>query len=439
MMFKQKVLKTIKKYSLLNKNDNVLVALSGGADSVSLLCVLLMLKDELSLTVEAAHVNHMIRKEADSDTEFVKKLCERNNVKLHILKEDIIGLSQKWGFSEEKTGRIVRYNFFDKIVDGKNMKIATAHTKDDCGENFLICALRGTLPKGIPPKRDNVVRPLIEITKDEIYEFLNTQKQDFVVDKTNFLTDYTRNKVRLEIIPFINEKFHTDFANNVYNGLDVLYFEDEYMKSEAKRLTDEICVFKDDIAQIDIDRFNSVHTALKRRILKEIYYTFASDGFLSFEHISSVIELCEKKETGKKTQLPKKVEAVVSYNKLKIFKKNKENIINDFEYSLKLNEKIYIHELEKNVYVNDNGKGESFFSSDKFFKVRNRRTSDKVYIENVGHKKLKNLFIDKKTEREKRNNLIVLTDESGICFVENTYKKTKNNKDNNKLYIYIGD
>lgn len=439
MMFKQKVLKTVQKYNLLNNDDNVLVALSGGADSVSLLCVLLMLKDELSLNIEAAHVNHMIREEADSDTEFVKQLCEKKGVRLHVLKEDIVALSEKWGYSEEKTGRIVRYNFFDDIIGDRNMKVATAHTKDDCGENFLIGALRGTMPKGIPPKRDNIIRPLIEVTKEEIYEFLNSIQQDFVVDKTNFLTDYTRNKVRMEIIPYINEKFHTNFANNIYNSLDVSYFEDEYMQSQVKNITDEICIFKDGVAQIEIDRFNKIHVALKRRVLKEIYYRIEPYGYVSFEHISDVIRLCEKKETGKKAELPKNVEAVVSYNILKILKKTQNDDANNFEYKISLNEKIYIPKINKTVYINDKGDGEAFFSNDRVFTLRNRLPFDKVYIKNVGHKKLKSLLIDKKIEREIRDSLVVVSDKDEICFVEKVYKNKKSDTAINKIYIYIGD
>ncbi len=437
MMFKQKVLRTIEKYNLINKNDNILVALSGGADSVSLLLVLLEIKEQFSLEIEAAHINHSIREEADSDMEFVKKLCKEKNVKIHTLKENIIDLSHKWGYSEEKTGRIVRYNFFGKITKGRNMKVATAHTKDDCAENFLICALRGTSPKGIPPKRDNVVRPLIEVTKDEIYDYLKENKQAFVEDKTNFVADYTRNKIRLEIIPYINEKFHTKFANNVYNSLDVSYFEDDYLSLETKKQINDICVFKSDCAQIDANKFSALHIALKRRILKEIYYQFVlQDGYVSFEQISAILKICEKKETGKKIELPKSIEAIFSYDKI-IFKRKTESENEDFEYKVKLNEKIYVPCLDKTVFINDLGKGTEFYSEDNEFILRNRRPKDKIYIEKVGHKKLKNYFIDKKIPQKERNSLIIVSDSLGIAYVQKIYRR-KNNL-NNKIYVYIGE
>lgn len=436
-MFKNKVLKTIEKYELLNKNDNVLVALSGGSDSVSLLTVLLLLKNEYALNIEAAHINHSLREEADDDTEFVKQLCKKNNVKLHILKEDIKTLSKKWGYSEEKTGRIVRYDFFDKIVGDTDMKIATAHTKDDCAENFLIGALRGTTPKGIPPKRGNIIRPLIEITKNEIYEFLCEQNQAFVEDKTNFIPDYTRNKIRLEIIPCINEKFHTNFANNVYNSLDVSYFEDDFMIEETKKQIDKICCFYTDKTKININEFNKLHIALKRRIIREIYYRFTeNEGFVSHEHVFLVIKICENKKTGKKIELPQGIEATVCYDEL-VFSKKDSNSEILFEYEVTMNENVYVPYLKKTININDKGIGVELFSSDNNFTVRNRRPSDKVYINNVGHKKLKSLMIDKKIPQSKRNKLLVISDDDGIAYVEEIYKR-KNNNDK-KLYVYIGE
>lgn len=439
-MFKKKVLKTIEKYKLTDKNDNILVALSGGSDSVSLLLVLLMLKDEFSLTVEAAHVNHSLREEADSDTEFVRKLCEEKNVKLHILKENIAELSKKWGYSEEKTGRIVRYNFFEEITRDRNMKIATAHTKDDCAENFLICALRGTSPKGIPPKRENIIRPLIEITKDEIYGFLKEQNQKFVEDKTNFLPDYTRNKVRLEIIPYINEKFHTKFANNVYNSLDVSYFEDDFLTEQTKKAIGDTCIFEDFKVKIDLRKFSVLHTALKRRVLKDVYYSLnKNDGYISFEHISDILDMCEKGKTGKKLLLPKNTEACLSYGELVFLKSDKMPFAEDFEYRLKLNEKISVGELGVNVFINDCKKGIEIFSEGNEFVVRNRRPGDKIYIKNSGHKKLKDFMIDKKVPQNIRRRLVVVCDSHGIAYVENIYKRKNDVTKNNKKYIYIGE
>ena len=203
MDFVQRVDKTIEKYSMLTVGDTVVIGLSGGADSVALLCSLCAIKEKYDLKLHAAHVNHMIRgNEAKRDEQYSKSLAEKLGVEFHLLECDIPALASKLGISEEMAGRNVRYEFFGSIA-GENAKIAVAHHKGDSAETTLINMIRGSALnglKGISPVNGNIIRPLIECDKDMIVKFLESQGIEYMTDSTNAMDIYVRNAVRNKII-----------------------------------------------------------------------------------------------------------------------------------------------------------------------------------------------------------------------------------------------
>ena len=196
-----KALGTIHRHGML-QSGHVLVALSGGADSVSLLHVLLSLRDELGLSVEAAHVHHGLRgEEADRDERFVRELCAKWNVPLHVLHANVAAEAAETGESLEACGRRVRYAFFDLLAKGE---IATAHTRDDNAETVLLHLARGSGLRGlcgIPPVRGNIVRPLLDCTRAEVEAYCAEHGLSFVTDSTNQSDAFARNRVRHEILP----------------------------------------------------------------------------------------------------------------------------------------------------------------------------------------------------------------------------------------------
>ena len=200
--FYEKIARAISDYNMINHGDAVVIALSGGADSVSLLCAMKQLSEQLGFTLSACHVNHGLRgEESDGDMRFCEELCERLGVQLEILNTDVKGFQQKHE-SLEETARRVRYDFFAKVSDGK--KLATAHNSNDSAETVLLNMMRGTGLKGlcgIPPVRGNIIRPLIYCSRDEVEQFLEENSISYVTDKTNLSDDYTRNKVRHLILP----------------------------------------------------------------------------------------------------------------------------------------------------------------------------------------------------------------------------------------------
>ncbi len=206
---RNKAFETVKKYNMLQKGDRVVVGLSGGADSCALLYFLVSLRSELSLTVYACHINHGLRGEdADSDEKYCRRLCQSLGIELFVLHADIKKLSSEQGIGTEQCGRNVRYSFFTARAEELHAKIATAHTASDNAETVLFNLTRGSGIRGIcgiPPVRDNIIRPLIECTRDEIEEYCKKNNLGYVTDKTNFERDYNRNKLRLDVMPVLRQ------------------------------------------------------------------------------------------------------------------------------------------------------------------------------------------------------------------------------------------
>ena len=232
-MFTEKVRNTISEHDMIPAGGAVVAALSGGADSVSLLFALNKLSQELDFTLSACHVNHGLRgEESDSDMRFCQELCDRLGIELHILNTDVRDFQKKHE-SIEETARRVRYDFFTEVSQGK--KLATAHNCNDSAETVLLNMMRGTGLKGlcgIPPVRGNIIRPLIRCTRDEVESYCNENALSYVTDKTNLSDDYTRNKVRHSILPEIM-KINSSFLETASRMQQHLREDSDLLESMA--------------------------------------------------------------------------------------------------------------------------------------------------------------------------------------------------------------
>ncbi|MBR6512021.1 MAG: tRNA lysidine(34) synthetase TilS [Clostridia bacterium] len=251
--FSEKVRGVISRCEMLEDGDTVIVGLSGGADSTALLRVLCELKTEYNLNLIAAHVNHGIRgAEADRDEAFCKELCKKLGVQIYAFHIDIPELAKERGVSLEVAGRDARYEFFTGLA-GENGKIATAHNAQDTAETLLLNLCRGTGLKGltgIPPVRfvehkagcrsdetvsTMVIRPLIECTREEIEAYLESLGQDYVTDSTNLEDDYTRNRIRHNVIPelvAVNE----NAMGNITRCISTLKDDSDFLEALAEEL-----------------------------------------------------------------------------------------------------------------------------------------------------------------------------------------------------------
>ncbi|MEG1244540.1 MAG: tRNA lysidine(34) synthetase TilS, partial [Oscillospiraceae bacterium] len=282
-----KILSVIERYQMLSSGATVIVAFSGGADSIALLSFLNSMKEQFNIKLMAAHVNHGIRgKESDSDEHFVKQYCEKLNVDLKILHADVPAVAKLTGESEEECGRRIRYEFFESI--DKDAIIATAHTLSDSVETVLFNLTRGTALKGlcgIPPKRGNIIRPLIECKRSEIEEYCSKNKIAYVTDSTNNENIYSRNSIRHNVIPHL-EKINPSFLDAVFRCVKCLNEDSDLLNSLS-------CILKDKIAlkgDFDAELLKSEHPSIRKRVIADL--TFENSGIhLEQKHIDAIDNL----------------------------------------------------------------------------------------------------------------------------------------------------
>ena len=415
-----KVKQTIERHHMLNSGDTVLVALSGGADSMALLNVLYSIKDEYSLTLCAAHFNHKIRgDEADRDEKFCVEICREMGVELFVESADIPALSKQRGIGEEECGRQERYAFFERVAP--DAKVATAHTLSDCEETFLFNLARGASLKGltsIPPVRGNIIRPLISCSRDEIERYCEQNNIEFVTDSTNLQDEYTRNRIRHRAVPElknINPSFDAAFSRCV-NSLR----EDEELLSMLSDAAVERARLADGFLTEPIA---VLHPSLKRRAVAAVVEEMTGEK-PQLHHIEAV---CGIIENGGDTQVSGGFSLRVSSGVLRKVKVQIEEWccevcfgLNKLPYGdIKLelfdkNNKINIQNFNKqlldNVLNYDKINGKLFFSS--------IREGDKIRLRGRGvTKKLRRIFSEMHIEPELRRSIPVLRDDDGVVWV----------------------
>ncbi len=423
---RNKVYNTVKKYNMIEESDTVLIAVSGGADSVSLLHVLTSLQKDLGFEIAAAHVNHMIRgSEADRDERFVRNLCREFNVPLEVGRFNIPEISKETGESEELCGRRIRYAFFERIAPGS--KIATAHNLNDCAETFFLNLARGAGLKGltgIPPVRDNIIRPLIECERDEIEFYLREKNLSFVTDSTNLSDDYTRNKIRHSVVPVMKE-INSSFFSVFLRNTDSLKEDMLYIENEVERVYN----FISDKKKIEISFLLGLDNSIRNRILSKLI-TENTSLSAQLRHID-IINANLKKGSGA-LMLSPVFTAKIEKGYL-LFKEKKDDFQNvridispdTFFYKTPYGEIEFVLLNKKLSEFNENIKKMSLDNYADYDKIilnsciRTREDSDRFTFVNAVHSSsLKNLYRDKKIDSEQRKNKLFIADSSCILWSE---------------------
>lgn len=325
-MLKEEVLKTIETYNLIEKNDKIVIGVSGGPDSICLLHVLYGLKEKLGIEIVVAHVNHMLRDVADLETEYVQSFCKKLGIECYVKKADILEISKTQKKGTEEVGRQVRYDFFDEVAKKTNSnKIATAHNSNDRAETVILNILRGSGLsglKGIEPIRDNkYIRLLINTDRQDIENYCNDNKLEPKYDKTNNENIYTRNKVRNTVIPYIKKEFNPNIIKTINRLSSLATEENEYLQAITKQEFENLLIEKTENIILDLHKFNSLNLVIKRRLIlytiNEILHT--TNG-IEKVNIDDIIKLC-KNNIGNKYLMPiKEIKVYVKKGKIYFIK-----------------------------------------------------------------------------------------------------------------------
>lgn len=395
-----KVLKTVKKYNMLSKGDRVLIGVSGGADSIALLEFFVSVKEKYDLDICVAHIEHGIRGEDSvNDAVFVENYCKKLGVNFYLKTIDAPNLAKKAKMGVEEYSRMARYDFFNTIECDK---IATAHNLTDNIETLLFRLARGTGLKGacsIPAVRGKIIRPFIEVSSGEIRKWCNDNNIPYRVDCTNSDSAYSRNLIRLEILPLF-EKLNANYQDNIENFISDVNedyaFIDDYVKSIYPKIVKN--------NEIDLPKLNELDLSIKKRIL---IMFFDENGYsLNRIHLQSVIDITLK---SGKSQIKENVFAISAKGKIRLAKFNDLNKKDEFVTKI-----LNIDEFkDKNI--------DFYCDCDKIVGniiIRAKQAGDRIKPagRNVS-KTLKKLFNESAYPIEKRNKKIVVCDDFGIVGV----------------------
>ena len=322
-MIEEKVIDNIKKYELIKAEESIVIGVSGGPDSITLLDILRKIYKTMNFKINVAHINHMIRVDALDDEKYVEEYCKTNNIPFFVKRQNVEKIAKEQKIGTEEAGRKLRYNFFEEISQKtKSNKIATAHTANDNAETVLMNIIRGTGTqglKGIEIIRNNkFIRPLINIKKEEIEEYCKTNNLKPRYDSTNFENIYNRNKVRNILIPYIEKELNPNFINSINRMSDIIKSENEYFERETKKIYQNI-VIKEEKKEIILDqkKYNQLENVIKNRImLYTINKLFGTKESIEKKHIEDINKLCSNNIGNKYLQPNKKVKVLVKNKKI---------------------------------------------------------------------------------------------------------------------------
>ena len=324
---KEKVIETIKKYKLIENGDKLVLGVSGGPDSISMLKILNDIRNDKKTQIEfdiiVAHINHMIRKEAKEDEKYVQKFCEKIDIQFYSKSIDVQKIANNNKIGTEEAGRKARYEFFNEVLNNTNSnKIAIAHNKNDKVETIIMNILRGsgiTGLKGIEPIKNNkYIRPLIECERYEIEQYCKQNNIEARIDKTNFENIYTRNKIRNIVIPYIKEEFNPNINQTIIRLSDLVKEENEYLEKTVKNKYKELIIEEQKKEIImNLKEFNKQDKVIKSRLLLyTISRLLGSTNGIEKIHIEDIIKLCSNNIGNKYLTPNKNIKVLVKNNKI---------------------------------------------------------------------------------------------------------------------------
>lgn len=424
----------------LKENAVVVLGLSGGPDSMCLFHMLLELREKYNLKIIGTHVNHNVRSESEEEEKFVRRICKENNCLFESIK---LNIKEKTNF--ECKARTERYAFFNQVINKYQANfLMTAHHGDDLTETILMHLTRGSNLSGyagfkkrtIYPQYE-LLRPLIYMTKEEILVYCHTNGIEYRVDKSNENEMYTRNRYRKHLLPFLkqeNKKVHHKFLK----FSEELEQVEEYLEKNAKIALTHVY----DFDKVNLHEWKQLDSLMKKRvieyILEEEYQNDISK--INEKHVELVLNLCESVKPNMCVELPLRKKIVKEYDTLYFYNKEKKN-----RKEYKVDKEVKISDFEKLIQLDDTDIQKSNFiirlNSNEIalpLKIRTRKEKDKMEVKNLkGTKKIKDIFIDEKVPKSKRDEIPILVDNNGTILWILGLKKSKFDKNKDEFYDII--
>ena len=448
----QKVLRFIKENELLLPEDKVLIALSGGPDSVFLLHLLNKFQKKFKIEIGAAHINHLLRgTNSKRDEQFCEAICIELEIPFYLLRMNVAVYSKKNKISLEAAGRKIRYDFFEKISKkNKYNKIVTAHNADDNAETVLLNLIKGTGIKGIagiPVKRTNITRPILSLSKKEIIDYLDENKFEYRIDESNLSNDFERNFLRNKVIPLIHKNLNPAFAKASLNTSLNLQKLILWISEFVEEFKSSIIFHNDNSISIPIRLLKDCNEFLSSYAIKEIIDETFSVKLESGDW--KKIFWLSKKESGKSEELSEKLICFKERNEIIVQKKTTSTKRGVWKIKvgseIKIGEKIFsILKVNSNKVKINKSKNEEIISADEIddnFVVRKWKAGDKFYpIGMKGTKKISDYLNDIKINSFEKQEQLVLENNGKIIWVigkrlDNRFKLTSKSKKVFKLCL----
>lgn len=450
----EQVKKTVQKYHMLRQGDGVVVGVSGGPDSICLLHLLNSLKEFYGIRLHAAHLNHLLRGQAsDEDAKYVRDFCERLDIPFHLKEVDVKHISKQQGISEELAGRQERYRFFFEIARkvGAN-KIAVAQNINDQAETMLMRFIRGSGPEGLggikPVRGDGVIRPLIEVERKAIEEYCRRYQLNPHIDETNLKPLYTRNKIRLKLIPDILNEYNPGFVTTAAVTADIMREDNDFFESYISNTIEGQLSLEKDKVWLSAAFLLEQHPAIQRRVIRKAIEKIKGDTRnIEYKHVNEILAMVGKQCTGLSMDLPDGLRAEIVYGTLYIHTSPKKEM-GKFKYPLYPNTKTFVkqinaivttrlinHQALKQIKQNKYMKAFDYNQLNEELYIRNRMPGDRFMpLGMTGTKKLKDFFIDLKIPREERDQIPLIATKNDIVWVvgyrmNEKYQCTEHTKD----------
>ncbi len=417
---------TINEYGMIQSGDGIVVGFSGGPDSTALVHLLYRFKEHYNIRLVCAHLNHKFRPgDAEEDAKYVQAFCRERGIRCIVECEDVPRMAAREGLSPEQAGRRARYDLFNRVMQGEGFnKIAVAHNRDDQVETVLMRLIRGAGVEGlggIKPVRGNIIRPLLEVPRSMIEDYCKEHRLNPVTDKTNLSPVYFRNRIRLELLPYLRDNYNSNIDRAVLGAARVLRWENDFISGAARdefsRLAEEQGTGR---LEFSVEKLLELHTAVLWRVLRmAVEHLLGDANNLELVHIEKLYALLEKGETGKRINLPRGIVAGVEYGRFFVARQPHPAGGIEETYRLAVPGSTSIHEaggvIETKVFDMEDYKRERNTADDRRafldlaktgrnLVVTGRKKGDRFNpLGMAGTKKLKDFFIDQKVPRNKRD------------------------------------